>query len=202
MRASWGAFAVLASALLLAGCAGPGPRRDPSAGDLALQAEREARLRGQQHWGLHGRLAVSGGGESGSGQLLWSQVGEDTVFEMRAPVSRQTWRLVASPGTVRLDGLEGGPRHGDDAETLLRSELGWSLPLASMASWVRGMRGAGPARVLFDGDGLPLTIEQGGWRIEYRAWDRSTDPALPSRVFASRGDQRVRLAVTGWDLAP
>jgi outer membrane lipoprotein LolB len=145
---------------------------------------------------------VSGGGDGGSGQLLWNQAGDATVFEMRAPVSRQTWRLTASPGLVRLDGLDGGPRHGDDAEAMLRSELGWTLPLASLASWVRGMRGEGTAQVRFDAEGLPAIIEQQGWRIEYRAWDRSTHPALPSRVFASRGDHRVRLAVSRWDLSP
>jgi outer membrane lipoprotein LolB len=187
---------------LLAGCAGQPPRRDAAPQELAVQAEREARLADRDRWTLHGRIAVSGGGDGGSGQLLWTQTGDDTVFEMRAPVSRQTWRLSASPGVVRLDGLDGGARHGDDAETLLRSELGWNLPLSSLASWVRGMRGDGPARVQFDADGLPALIEQHGWRIEYRAWDRSTDPALPSRVFASRGDQRVRLAVSGWDLLP
>jgi outer membrane lipoprotein LolB len=194
------AAVLLSLVVLLAGCAGQ-PRRDASPQDLAQQAAREALLAGQAQWSLEGRIAVSGGGDGGSGQLRWTQAGAETVFEMRAPVSRQTWRLTASPGSVRLDGLDGGPRTGDDAEALLRSELGWNLPLSNLASWVRGMRGPGPARVQLDADGLPAAIEQHGWRIEYRAWDRSTDPALPSRVFASRGDQRVRLAVSHWDLS-
>jgi outer membrane lipoprotein LolB len=189
----------LALILLLAACAPQRAMRAPDGALLAAQEAREARLAADDAWTLHGRLAVSDGSDGGSGQLRWEHTPRRTVFDLRAPVSRQTWRLTAEPDAVRIDGLEGGPRHGRDAEALLRDEIGWNLPLANLGPWVRGMRGEGRARIEFDRDGLPALIEQAGWRIEYRGWHRGDGPALPSRVFASRGEQRVRLAIQRWD---
>lgn len=192
-------YLFLALIVLLAACAGRPTRSGDDDVALAAQATRERLLAEQADWTVHGRLAVSNGRDGGNGQLTWEQQGEQTRFEMRAPVSRQTWRLVAGPGRARLEGLEGGPREGRDAEALLQSELGWTLPLADLAAWARGMRGRGPARIEFAADGLPRLIEQRGWSIEYRGWDSRTEPPLPSRVFASRGQQRVRLAIERWD---
>jgi outer membrane lipoprotein LolB len=193
-------LALLIALLLLAGCAPQRVLRPPDAAALAVQQARETELAAQTDWTLHGRLAVSDGNDGGSGQLQWQQQGERIVFDLRAPVSRQTWRLTAEPGAVRIDGLDGGPRHGSDARRLLRDEIGWQLPLDDLGAWVRGMRGPGQARIEFDANGLPALIEQGGWRIEYRGWQRSNGLAMPSRVFASRGQQRVRLAIQRWDI--
>lgn len=190
-------FIVLA---LAAGCAPRPLLRPADAAALAAQARREAQLAAIERWSLRGRIAVSHAGDGGSGQLLWRQDEDRTMFELRAPVSRQTWRLIAGAEQARIEGLEGGPRSGRDAQTLLRDEVGWSVPLDNLSAWARGMRGAGPATIQFDANGLPATIEQAAWRIEYRGWHSQTDPPLPSRVFASSGDQRVRLAIERWEL--
>ncbi len=196
-------FVAIAAAVgLLAGCAvAPKPVvSDRQA--LADQAARERQLGQREAWALRGRLAVSGNGDGGSGQLQWRQSGHDTTFEVRAPVSRQTWRLLANSAQARLEGLEGGIREGRDAASLVRDEIGWELPIEHLAAWVRGMRGPGRASVEFDRHGLPARIEQHGWQIEYRGWDRAQTPPMPSRVFASRGDHRVRLAIEQWQFGP
>jgi len=181
----------------LAACANPA-RRPADAAALARQSEREAQLALQPEWSLDGRLAVSGGGEGGSGTLRWEQRVDSYRLEVQAPVTRQTWRLVVDPGISRLEGLEGGPREDSDAIALLAREVGWALPLADLGAWVRGARGAGPAQIEFAEDGLPARLTQHGWQVDYRDWDRSREPALPLRVFAQRGDQRVRLVVARW----
>lgn len=189
---------LLGSALLLIACAPQRPRTDASTA-MAAQEARELTLAAQPDFSVQGRLAVSNGRDGGNGQLHWRQQGAQVEFELRAPVSRQTWRLTAGPGRAVIEGLEGGPREGREAEALLQRELGWTLPLSNLAAWARGLRGPGRARIEFDPEGLPRLIEQGGWTIEYRGWDRGSEPAMPSRVFASRGQQRVRLAIERWD---
>lgn len=191
---------VLLLVLLLAACATPVRRVDGDA--FELQQRREQALEAIDAWSLRGRLAVSGGGDGGSGQLSWRNSADRTDFEVRAPVSRQTWRLLVEPGQARIEGLEGGPRIGTDAETLLREEIGWELPLQALSAWVRGMRGPGQARIEFDADGLPAVIEQHGWVVEYRGWHRDRALPMPAKVFASRGDRRVRLVIADWQLAP
>lgn len=187
--------------ILLLGCASSGGRRFQSTTEdalhLAAQAQREAELARMPVWHLSGRIAVAQGRDGGSGRLEWRQEQGRLDVRLRAPVTRQGWRLLGEPGWARIEGLEGGPRQDSDADRLLRDSVGWDIPLAHLRAWMRGARAAGEARIAFGPDGLPLWIMQDGWRIEYRAWQHGPLP-LPLRVFASRGEQRLRLQVDAW----
>lgn len=190
---------VLMALVLLAGCSAA-PRRvaAPQRELLAAQAQREALLAQRTHWRLSGRIAVSDGREGGSGKLEWVQDGERYEISLNAPVTRRSWRLVGAPGFARLDGVEGGPFHGDSAETLLAEHLGWFVPLADLAAWVQGARAPGAAQIEFQPSGLPALIQQNGWHIQYRNFEAAGTPPMPQRVFAERGQQRVRMQVDGW----
>lgn len=191
------ALALLPLLLLLA-CVRAPVRLDADAALLAGQQAREAALEQQGAWELVGRIAVSDGRDGGSGRIQWAQDGERFDIRLSAPVSRQSWRLSGQPGAARLEGLDGGPLEGRDPEALLYEATGWLIPLADMARWARGMRGDTAARVSFDAQGLPSLIEQAGWAIEYRDWVEGGSPVLPRRVFAERGQARVRLQVERW----
>lgn len=190
---------LLLSMLLLAACVRAPVRLDADATLLAGQQAREDILRQQGPWELVGRIAVSDGRDGGSGRIHWVQDGDRFDIRLSAPVSRQSWRLSGRPGGARLEGLDGGPLEGDDPEMLLYEATGWLIPLADMARWARGMRGEGAARMSFDAQGLPALIEQAGWAIEYRDWVDGPSPLLPRRVFAERGQARVRLQVERWE---
>ncbi len=194
------ALAVPVLLVLLAGCAGP-PRLPADAAALRAQGEREAVLLAAPGWGLAGRIAVSNGRDGGSGAIDWTQAGDQLRLEVQAPVTRQTWRLHAGPGWARIEGLEGGPREGEDATRLVAESVGWVLPVEALGAWVRGVRGRGAADIEFASDGLPARIRQHGWTIDYREWDHAWTPPLPRRVFAERGDQRVRLVIRDWRAA-
>lgn len=182
----------------LVACSTPA-RREADVGALSSQAHRERQLEDQSTWSLSGRIAVSDGKDGGSGRIDWRQQGERFVIDIRAPVSRQTWRLTGSPAGARLDGLEGGPRTGPDAQSLLLREVGWQLPVADLVAWARGARGPGAARIEFDPEGRPALIEQRGWTVDYRAWGEG-QPALPRKIFAAHGERRVRLVVERWNV--
>lgn len=192
------ALALLPLMLLLA-CVRVPVRIDADDALLAGQQVREATLERQGAWTLVGRIAVSDGQDGGSGRIQWAQDGERFDIRLSVPVSRQSWRLSGQPGAARLEGLDGGPLDGPDAEALLYEATGWLIPLSDMARWARGMRGDGAARVSFDERGLPSLIEEAGWAIEYRDWVDAGDPRLPRRVFAERGQARVRLQVERWE---
>ena len=193
----------LALALLvvsaLAACVRAPVRLEADQTLLAGQQAREEALEQQGAWALVGRIAVSDGRDGGSGQIRWAQDGDRFDIRLSAPVSRQSWRLSGQPGAARLEGLDAGPLEGHDPEALLYEATGWLIPLADMARWARGMRGAGTAEVSFDARGLPALIEQAGWAIEYRDWVADSNPLLPRRVFAERGQARVRLLVERWE---
>lgn len=199
--APWRAGAGAVLALLLAACAAPRVR--PVAADAALlarQVTREQALAAQADWQLRGRLGVSDGRDSGSGTLDWIQHGAEFRFSVHAPVTGKTWLLAGDTGHARLEGLREHAIEGRDAAALLERELGWRVPVAELVDWVRGLRAPGAAQIQFRSDGLPAVIEQAGWTVEYPDYDESRNPPLPRKVFASRGDYKVRLAIREWTL--
>ena len=128
-------------------------------------------------------------------------------MQLAAPVTRQSWRLTGDsidPG-ARLEGLEGGPRGGEDAQLLLLEATGWDVPVAPLSDWVRGLvaaQGPAPDRLGSDAEGRPRRLLQRGWSIEFMDWypAGAGRPALPRRIEASRGDAKVRLIVDEWNL--
>lgn len=187
--------------LVLAACA-PVPVRQPGTpAELAAQAAREQALGAQRDWSLAGRFAASDGHHGGSGSLEWRQQGEDFAFTLRAPITGKSVRLEGGPDGAVLVGLDGGPVAGANADSVLNEVFGWRVPVADLAWWVRGLRAPGsPARLTFGADGLPATLDQDGWHIDFRAWDAGRTPVVPSKVYASRPPYTVRLSIREWGL--
>jgi outer membrane lipoprotein LolB len=186
--------------LLLAACA-PTPAIRVK-GDAALMQEQEARerlLAGNDHWVLQGKLGVSDGKDGGSGTLNWTQDGERYEFTVRSPVVGKSFRLSGGPDGALLEGLDGGPLRGPDAESLMFKALGWDVPLRDLRAWVLGLRAdGGPAELSFGTDRLPSLLQQDGWSVDYREWDAARQPPVPKKVFAEKPPYRVRLSIESW----
>ena len=186
-----------AIALLLSACAPVRVRENPAT--LAAQSAREEALTKQVRWTIAARIAVSNGSDGGSGELQWRRDGSDYSFTVRAPVTGKTWKLSGDATHAALEGVDLQPDTDSDPERLLRERLGWDVPLNDLVAWIRGLRAPGAtANVQYDKQNRPAVIEQAGWKIEYRDWFGDRDPALPRKVFASRGTARVRVAISQW----
>ncbi len=184
--------------LLLVACV-PAVRLKADASLLEAQRSREQMLVGADHWALQGRLGVSDGHEGGSGDFRWTQDGDHYVFELRAPITGKSFRLSGGPLGASLEGLDGGPLHGPDAEALMRKALGWEVPLGDLRAWVLGLRAdGGPAELSFGANRLPSLLRQAGWLVDYRAWDESRQPPLPTKVYAAKPPYKVRLSIESW----
>ena len=192
--AGWRALA-LASCLLSA--CGQAPVRLPLQGTESVQAVRESALAAQSAWSFTGRLAVSSSGNAGNARIDWKQDGQDYDIRLSAPITGQGWRLRRTGAGISLDGLEGGTRTGNDADLLLREATGWQIPVSALSSWVRGARATGASDIEFDPSGLPATLRQSGWAVEYRGWTDAATP-LPTRVFARQPQASVRLVIERW----
>ncbi|WP_334177640.1 lipoprotein insertase outer membrane protein LolB [Pseudoxanthomonas sp.] len=204
------------AALSMAGCATRGPATDSPvlsdpealAAAQAGQATRAAWLASRPDWSFAGRVAVNANGKGGSGRIDWQQAGADYLVALSAPVTRQSWRLSGDlqTGAGRLDGLEGGPREGRDADVLLREATGWDIPVASMAYWARGLAdpATGTDGMDYDATGRLRTLAQHGWRVDYLDWfpAEGAQPPMPRRMEARREGATVKVAVDQWQLAP
>lgn len=179
--------------LALTACA-PIVRKPGDAAAFAAQAARERQLAGVDRWTLQGRLGVSDGQRGGSGSLVWTEEGAHYDFVLTAPF--HSFRLSGGPDGALLEGLDGGPLRGADAEALMRKALGWEVPLRELRAWVLGMRAVGsPAEVSFNQQRLPALLQQDGWAVDYREWDTGRQPPLPRKVFAAKPPYKVRLSI-------
>ena len=204
-------------ALSMLGCASRGPTAstapvltDPEAiaAAQARQATREAWLASREDWSFEGRVAVNAQGKGGSGRIDWQQRGDAYQVALSAPVTRQSWRLMGDlhSDAGRLEGLEGGPREGEDAEVLLTEATGWDIPLQALVRWTRGLadaefRSDGPGEQAYSLEGNLRSLRQQGWRVEFTDWfpPQGERPAMPRRIDATRDGASVRLVVDQWN---
>ena len=192
--------ALLVVAGAVAGCA-PGARLSREAGEVASPADRAARLGELPRWSLVGRIAVSDGRDGGSGRLEWAQDGPHFDIAVRAPVAGGSWRLSGDAALAQLDGVGPEPLRDVDAEALLARELGWHLPMAQVADWVRALPAdASAARIDSGPGGLPASLREAGWTVEYRAWTEADGLPMPRRLVARRPPFEVRIAIERWSL--
>ena len=201
---------------VLASCATRSPPRaqppaleDPRAIAAAQQADGERSLWLGKHrqWSFEGRVAISNAGKGGNGRIDWKQDGTGYVVSLSAPVTRQSWRLIGDSHSEagRLEGLEGGPREGEDAEALLLAATGWEIPVNALSEWVLGQAAQGyPVESRgYSAAGTVQSLVQAGWNIDYVEWHpaQGDQPALPRRIEAARDAAKVRLIVDRWDFA-
>jgi len=196
----WLAFS---AAAFLAACAGvqptPEQKPGPTAADWRRHAERVASL---EDWFLKGRIAVRTADDSWSATLHWRQQGGEFNLRVLAPLGQ---------GSVELQGRQGGEvilttsdnqRYvAADAESLMQSQLGWSVPVAGLEYWVRGLPapGGGIDAASPDDRGRIRTLSQRGWRIEYRDYTEALERELPRKMNMVNDHLQLKLVVQSWE---
>lgn len=197
------AFAALAATLVLAACAPVAVRTPGTTKQLAAQAARERMVGSEPDWGIEGRFAASDGQRGGSGSLSWQQHGQQYQFTLRAPITGKSVQLNGGPDGAVLTGVGNQPLSGRNAGEVLNAEFGWNVPVEDLAWWIRGLRAPGrPAILAFGANGLPATLDQDGWHVEYRDWYAEHYPPLPHKVYASRDPYTVRVLIETWRFGP
>ncbi|WP_136249171.1 lipoprotein insertase outer membrane protein LolB [Halomonas borealis] len=188
----------LAFTLLLGGCATQGPTPDaPRAAD-DWQAQKP-RLEAMQSWELTGKAGLRTPEDSTSANLDWNQTPYHFRLLLSGPFGSGRSVLEGREGRVSLTTGE-GRFEAESPEALMQQRLGWSLPVAALSDWVRGLPAdASPHRLSRDERGFPAHLEQDGWKIDYRDWMREDDLWLPRRLTMRYDDLRVTLVVTRWE---
>lgn len=182
---------------LLAGCAGrvPAPEGERAAGQWEGQAERLAEL---DTWVLVGKAGLRTPEDSTSANLDWSQHPHYYRLLISGPFGSGRSTLEGREGRFSLTTAE-GRFEAETPEALMEEQLGWSLPVSALSDWIRGLPADdSPHRLEEDDLGFPLRLEQDGWEIAYRDWERVAELWLPRRLVMTYDDLRVTLVVTDW----
>ncbi len=195
--ASWrGCAAALGAILLLAGCASP---------PLASHGEAIPARDALDAFAIEGRFTLRQQQTSYSGRLSWRHAadatpsGESDEVLLASPFGHGIAQITAGAVGAQLSTRDGKVYTANDSEQLTRDVLGYPLPLAQLADWLRA-RGHG--EFSRDAAGRPLRLLDADWRIDYE-YDSDDAQALPARLFAQRADGvELRLRIDEWSTLP
>ncbi|WP_312342951.1 lipoprotein insertase outer membrane protein LolB [Stutzerimonas nitrititolerans] len=186
--------------LLLAGCAGFGPRESVEGSgnsqDWATHKEQVSEIDG---WQISGKIGIRAPQESGSGTLFWLQRQEYFDIRLSGPLGRGATRLTGRPDAVALEVAGQGRFEADSPEALVQSQLGWQLPVSNLLWWVRGLPAPDSrSRLSLDDQSRLAMLQQDGWDVEYLGYSAENGFALPARIKLSGRDLQITLVIKDW----
>jgi outer membrane lipoprotein LolB len=171
--------AVLASGLLL----------------LAACAQVELKPAEDVEFDLAGRIAARYSNESFTGNLAWRHARASDEMLISTPLGQGVARILREGDAVTLSTAEPREYKATDAESLTEQVLGFRLPLAGLADWVRARpAGGAPATIEKSPDGRLQSLEQNGWKVEYQDYAGE----LPSRLRLTYPGIELRLVISQW----
>lgn len=152
---------------------------------------------------LSGRIAVKFRDEASSGNLAWRHRAEGDDLLISSSLGQGIAHLVREGDTFILTTSDAHEYRSADSESLTEEVLGYRLPIAGLADWVRARPYRdGPApRAQYDYRGQLVAMQQGEWRIEYFAYQDESPAALPSRMRLFYPGLEMRLAISSWKVA-
>lgn len=170
--------AFLAAALLAAACAELRFREAPQ--DVEFE--------------ITGRIAVAYRNEASSGQVAWRHGPGGDELLLRSSLGQGVARLVRQGDEYLLAVAQGREYRAADVEALTEQVLGFRLPLAGLAAWLRARPASGPYLARRDEAGRLRELEQSGWRIEYLEYRDER----PARLRLTYPELELRLAIAQW----
>ncbi len=193
------------SALVLAfmaACAPISPR-DAALNPQAIWEARQERISRLRDWSFNGRVAIRIEKEGWSAGLHWIQRDAGYTVRVTNPFGQGVYSVEGTPQGVTLRTAQHKAFSSPDGESLMREHLGWSIPLAGLGYWVRGIPDPRIAIEDLDVDdnGRLARLLQAGWHVEVQGYARTAQLELPMKLLMQHPRMRVRLAVERWNLS-
>ncbi|MDR7090512.1 lipoprotein insertase outer membrane protein LolB [Cellvibrio fibrivorans] len=194
-------FLIIVSLLFISGCVHRGSLTPPQ--DV-LEHQRQVQAIGD--WQLTGKLGIRTSADSGSASVKWAQQLASYQINLSGPLGQKSMIITGTPEKVRLEQTGEPVQEAKTAEALIKKSAGWTLPVAQLAYWVRGV----PAPKLRitqlqqNETGLIAQLIQGGWSIYYSNYRDQTfngiNLPLPGKITAEYKDVRLVLVIRDWRL--
>lgn len=134
------------------------------------------------------------------GSFDWERDEAQYLMRFRGPLSVGTAVLKGRSGAVEFSNDRGDRAVDTSAESLLRTHMGWDVPMEGLHYWVQGLLVPGEAaRVAKDDYGRYQVIEQLGWRTEISDYKIMHGVMVPTRFLFKRGDVWGKMVIKSWD---
>ncbi|MFT5782243.1 MAG: outer membrane lipoprotein LolB [Pseudomonas sp.] len=190
---------------LLSGCAGLTSHETLSGqGDPALWKQHKEQLSKLNGWEISGKIGIraerrDGKIDSASATLFWLQRQDYFDIRLAGPMGGGAARLTGRPGKVRLDAANQGSFEAATGEQLLQQQLGWSLPVAHLFWWIRGLPASdSPSSLALSSDSRLAALQQDDWKVEYLSYVEQHGYWLPERIKLHGSKLDITLVIKDW----
>jgi len=168
--------------------------------------EHQRQVQAINDWTLTGKLGIRTTEDSGSASVKWVQKIANYQINLSGPLGQKSMIITGTPDKVRLEQTGEPAQEAKTAEALIKKSVGWTLPVAQLAYWVRGVP-APKLRITHlqqNQNGLIDQLIQGDWSITYSNYrDQSFNGVtlpLPGKITAEYKDVRLVLVIRDWHL--
>lgn len=155
-----------------------------------------------ERWAATGRVSVRQGRQGWNAALHWTQAAADFRLRIMAPLAQGTWQIEGNSRSVAMTTPQQEYLLAADVETLLQTQLGWTLPVGGARYWLTGIPDPDRAydQLQLNDEGLLELLAQGGWLIRVQEYQSVGGYRLPRRLTLERDEVTVRLALTQWQM--
>jgi outer membrane lipoprotein LolB len=134
---------------------------------------------------ISGRFSITNAKDNNYGNFTWVRQSPNENLELRSPIGNTVAKITIESGLATLE-TDGKTYHGQDLDSMLEKNLGFTLPMESLHYWIQG--------IALPNVPIEASLSDGfiqlGWKVEYLAW---SDPNHPRVLQCSRGDLTIKL---------
>lgn len=197
---------LLFCALSIVGCTQNNTRPGSSTPVATVASSPEAAWQNRQRtfsrmkeWSMEGRVGLQLRGQSWSFGMNWTEkAGGESLMDIINPLTGAVMANIRETGSqVVLKAADGKSYRDTDAERLLERQLKLKFPLNDMRYWARGIPAPDKPvdAIKLDKSGRPLQLQQGGWVVDYTAYNDNSANALPSKMTLEKASERAKAKV-------
>ena len=189
---------ILAGLLALCGCAS---QHAPSPSSPATSKQQRHQLLQLSHWHAKGAFALHTETHHLSANLAWQQQGRNYDISFFGPMGMGVIQVQGNPERVRLQTGDGKVFYAKSPEELLRTQLGWNLPISHLYYWIRGLPVPGiPSKPTLDQDQRLVQLRQADWLVSFKQYSSYQGIVLPTNIILQNPQLNLRLVISQWVL--
>jgi outer membrane lipoprotein LolB len=197
-------FTLLALPIWLNGCA---INQAPVSTQIAVPKyltwqQRQTELNNLQTWTAEGSLSVTFDHKTDIAYFAWQQNAKNYGIDLHAPLNLKQLQLVGNDKQVTLWESETSIS-APTPEALLKERLGWTLPIANLVYWIRGVPAPTSATTPIATQQLDnfnhLThMQQQGWDIQYVDFQAINNIDLPHIIYLQTEGLKIKIVIKKW----
>lgn len=166
------------------------------------QEQRERQLASITQWRIQSVFSILYRGKLTMAYLTWQQSGDRFYQRVSGPFNLGGVRIEGNRNAVTMWKSPQQVVTASSPEKLLTEQLGLRLPVSNLYYWVRDLAVPGlPAQKRYDNRNHLVTLQQGGWHINYNSFVNVNGIDLPNRIVMVNPELNIKLVIKQWNIS-